>query len=157
MKTSVIFGLLLIFVMPTTAPAQSPLPKEGSGTMDASITEDGSIGAVPFGSPSSQSVDGAAGSDVLLVTLLVQGMALAFLFWKLLGTSRRQGSTLRRALTCPVRGREVIAEFQLDLAERPIDVVWCTAFRPAVVMECRKQCLRMQPVRRGAQRAEVVK
>jgi hypothetical protein len=51
MKTSVIFGLLLIFVMPTTTPAQSPLPKEESGTMDAGITEEGSIGAAPFGSP----------------------------------------------------------------------------------------------------------
>lgn len=155
MKTSVIFGMLLIFVLPTSAPAQSPLPKEGGGTMNAGITEDSSIGAVPFGSPTSQSVDDAAGSDVLLVSLLLQGMVLAFLFWKLLGTSRRAGSTLRRAFTCPVRGREVIAEFQLDLAERLIDVVWCTAFRPAVVIECRKQCLRMQLIRRAAQKAEV--
>jgi hypothetical protein len=54
----------------------------------------------------------------------------------------------------PVRsvGREVIAEFQLDVADRPIDVVWCTAFRPAVVMECGKQCLRMQSVLQNAGR-----
>jgi hypothetical protein len=32
---------------------------------------------------------------------------------------------------------EVIAERQLGVAERPIDVVWCTTFRPAAMIECR--------------------
>jgi hypothetical protein len=144
MKTCVILGVLLVLVTPTTALAR--------GTMDAVITEDGNLGAAPFGSPSSQSAYDAAGSSVLLAILLVQGMALAFLLWKLLGRSQRQGATRRRAFTCPFRGRAVIAEFQLDVGERPIDVVWCTAFRPAVVVECRKQCLRIQPVRQGARR-----
>jgi hypothetical protein len=186
MRTSVILGLLLVLVIPTTALTQSPLPKDGSGTTTADdtdppkvrqvgqdlaavtydvlrvsandagqgfiITEDRNIDAPPFGSPSSQIVDNAGGSAVLLVTLLVQGMALAFLLWKLLGRPQRQRATLRRAFTCPFRGREVIAEFQLDVAERPIDVVWCTAFRPPVVTECRKQCLSVQLVRQGASR-----
>ena len=151
MKTFLIFGLLLVVVMPTTALAQAPPSKEGTG-MDAVIPEDGNIGAAAFGSLSSQSADDAAGSSVLLAIVLVQGMALAFLLWKILSRSQGQGATLRRAFACPFRGREVIAEFQLDVAERPIDVAWCTAFCPAVLVECGKQCLRMQPVRQGVRR-----
>lgn len=100
--------------------------------VDAVITEDGSTGVVP---------DDAAGSYVLLAILLMNGLVLAFLLWKVLGRSRRQVSTRTRSFTCPVLGREVLAEFQLDPAERPLDVVWCTAFRPAVVVACAKQCL----------------
>jgi hypothetical protein len=148
MKTSVILGLLLALVVPTTVLGVSA-NDAGQGFL---ITEDGDIGAAPFGSPSSQIAVSAAGSYVLLGILLVQGMALTFVFWKILGRPPRYGSTYRRAFTCPVRGQEVIAEFQLDGTERPIDVVWCTAFRPAVVMECTRQCLMMQPVLPGMSR-----
>lgn len=149
MKTSVIFGLLLIFVMPTTAPVRSP---QQSDSMDAGITEDGNSGAAAFGSSSAQSANDAAGSSVLPAILLAQGLALLFVLWKLLSGFQRQGATLRRAFICPFRGRAVIAEFELDVAERPIDVLWCTAFRPAVAVECRKQCLRMQRILHSAKR-----
>ena len=142
MKTSVILWVLLVLVTPTTALAR--------GTMDAVISEDGNLGAAPLGSPSSQIPDDAAGSSVLLAIVLVQGMALAFVFWKILGRPQRQGSTLRRAFTCPFRGRAVVAEFQLDSAERPIDVAWCTAFRPPAVVGCRKRCLGMQRILQDA-------
>ena len=149
MKTSVILGLLLVLVVPTTVVGVSA-NDAGLGVL---ITEDGDIGAASSGTPNSQIAVSVAGSYVLLAILLVQGMALACLLWGLLeGGPQRQGATLRRALTCPFRGREVIAEFQLDVAERPIDVVWCTAFRPAVAVECTKQCLKIQPVRQGARR-----
>src|SRR5262249_11382326 len=81
-----------------------------------------------------------------------RGWALAFVFWKILDRSQRQGARFRRVFTCPFRGRAVIAEFQRDSAERSIDVVWCTAFRPAVVVKCRKQCLRMQRILQSASR-----
>jgi hypothetical protein len=148
MKTSVILGLLLVLVVPTTVLGVSA-NDAGQGFL---ITEDGDIGAAPSGTPNSQIAVSVAGSYVLLAIVLVQGIALAFVLWKVLGRPQRLGSTFRRAFTCPVRGQEVIAEFQLDLAERPIDVVWCTAFRPPVVTECRKQCLSVQSVLPGASR-----
>lgn len=148
MKTSVIFGLLLVLVVPTTMLGVSA-NDAGQGFL---ITEDGDIGAAPSGTPNSQIAVSVAGSYVLLAIVLVQGIALAFVLWKVLGRPQRHESAFRRAFTCPVRGQEVIAEFQLDVAGKLIDVVWCTAFRPAVLVECSKQCLRIQPVRQGARR-----
>lgn len=82
-------------------------------------------------------------TDVLVGVVPLVGTALVLLLlWVIFRVPRRSGPTTTGAFRCPVLGRVVLAEFQLGPGgARRIDVIWCTAFHPAVRVRCKKRCV----------------
>jgi hypothetical protein len=59
------------------------------------------------------------------------------------GRFTRVMAVVTRSFWCPYVDRRVTAEIQEDMRScRAVDVVWCTAFKPAVAVRCGKPCLR---------------
>ena len=100
--------------------------------------------AVPMLESLDEHMSEASAGDLIIVMMPLLGTALLiFLFWRLMRVVRTPAPTTAGYFRCPVTGRAVVAEFQLDRAgRRPVEVNWCSAFVPAVRVRCPKKCLR---------------
>jgi hypothetical protein len=88
---------------------------------------------------------------IIVAVVVVMGM---FLFTVVTsGRFTRVTGAVTRSFWCPYVERRVTAEMQEHVRDdRAVDVVWCTAFKPAVTVRCGKPCLRapgfMRPLSR---------
>ena len=101
-------------------------------------------GAGPFALRDQQAAAEVADVGMLLPMMPALGtMVILFLLWRVVRVSGSPGRADTRCFRCPVLGRVVIAEFQLDPTDtRPIGVNWSTAFRPAAIVRCKRRCLK---------------
>ena len=107
----------------------------------------------PFGSHDRQAATRDAVDMLLPMVPALGTIIVLFLLWRMLRVSRRPGRTETRFLQCPVLGRMVKVEFQRDPKDtRLTEVNWCTAHRPAVIVECKKRCLKVRDVAIGRER-----
>jgi hypothetical protein len=81
--------------------------------------------------------------DVALTAVLVTGLVvMGILVWLVSRTAGTRQLPRVVAFRCPVIRRTVVAEFEVDGKDaKPVEVSWCTAFRPAVTVLCKKRCL----------------
>ena len=116
-------------------------PLDRNPYLDGASTEAGAP-VTALDSLDEQVSQGAAGDLVVTVVTLLGTAAVILVLWRLMRVVRRPAPTTAGAFRCPVTGREVIAEFQLNgAARRPIEVNWCSAFVPAVRVRCPRWCL----------------
>ena len=85
----------------------------------------------------------ATSTDALLtIALLIVPTLILLFFWVIVRVPCKSGRRAIAGFRCPVSGRVVVAEFQFDTDNRQrIEVIWCSAFRPAVGPRCRKRCV----------------
>jgi hypothetical protein len=81
---------------------------------------------------------------VVVVAAGLMGVFIALLAMS--GRFVRLTRTARRSLRCPYLERDVTAEFVENARTgETVDVAWCTAFTPAVAVQCGKPCLTAAP------------
>jgi hypothetical protein len=116
-------------------------PLDRNPYLDGASPEAGAL-ATALDSLDKQVSQGAAGDLILTVVPLLGTAVVILVIWRLMRVARRSVPTTAGAFRCPVTGRDVIAEFQLNrAARRPIEVNWCSAFVPAVRVRCLRWCL----------------
>jgi hypothetical protein len=116
-------------------------PLDRNPYLDGASPEAGAL-ATALDSLDERVSQGAAGDLIITVVPLLGTAVVILVLWLLMRVARRPAPTIAGAFRCPVTGRDVIAEFQLDgAARRLIMVNWCSAFVPAVRVQCPRWCL----------------